>query len=207
VYNGRSAAFNAALWSVLDELEAGNPVLEFHRLDVAGLFGQALQSPGAFGLTNVTSAAAPGLQPGASSYNTNQIAANPDEYLFWDDLHPTAAVHAILAERALSLLLMLPGDYNGDHEVNAADYTVWRNSLGATGAGLAADGDGDRRITLLDYDVWKAHYGESDLDGLSTFSSIDVPEPRAWGLLALGILVFAMCGRRSQNQVRSRTVF
>ena len=24
--------------------------------------------------------------------------ANPDEYLFWDDVHPTAAAHAILGD-------------------------------------------------------------------------------------------------------------
>ena len=38
----------------------------------------------------------------------------------------------------------LPGDYNVDGTVDAADFTVWRDSFGASGRRqLAADGDGD----------------------------------------------------------------
>jgi Dockerin type I domain/Planctomycete extracellular len=55
----------------------------------------------------------------------------------------------------------LLGDYNEDHTVNAADYTVWRNSLGQTGVTpfSGADGDGDGQITQADYSVWKNHFG------------------------------------------------
>jgi CSLREA domain-containing protein len=56
----------------------------------------------------------------------------------------------------------LPGDYNLDQTVNAADYTVWRNTLGASVAQFAgADGDGDGMVGPDDYGVWKAHFGES----------------------------------------------
>jgi hypothetical protein len=55
----------------------------------------------------------------------------------------------------------LPGDYNRDRHVNAADYTVWRNSFGASVAKYSgADGDGDGIIDRGDYDVWKSHYGQ-----------------------------------------------
>ena len=39
----------------------------------------------------------------------------------------------------------LPGDYNLDHSVDAADYVLWRKTLGTTGvpAYSGADGDGD----------------------------------------------------------------
>jgi hypothetical protein len=36
----------------------------------------------------------------------------------------------------------LAGDFNGDDVVDAADYSVWRDSFGQAGAGLAADGSG-----------------------------------------------------------------
>ena len=33
-----------------------------------------------------------------------------------------------------------------DGTVNTADYTMWRDSLGESGSGLAADGNGDGKI-------------------------------------------------------------
>ena len=54
-----------------------------------------------------------------------------------------------------------PGDYNANGTVDAADYTVSRNSLGQSGAGLPADGDGDQQIDDEDFGVWKANFGES----------------------------------------------
>jgi hypothetical protein len=52
----------------------------------------------------------------------------------------------------------LPGDYNGDGAVAAADYTVWRNTSGST-SDLRADGNGDGMVDALDYAVWKSNFG------------------------------------------------
>lgn len=58
---------------------------------------------------------------------------------------------------------VLPGDYNRNGVVNAADYVVWRKTLGMSVASpfLGADGDGNKSINPGDYDVWRAHFGES----------------------------------------------
>lgn len=103
-YNARTEQFNAAMDAKLLNLSDDAAGLAFFRLDVASLFADAIANPAKFGLTNVTAAAAPGLAPGASSYNTSLIAPNASQYLFWDDLHPTATVHSILATRALALV-------------------------------------------------------------------------------------------------------
>ena len=70
---------------------------------------------------------------------------------------------ATLADGGLGLQLALPfllGDYDRNGAVDAADYVVWRDSLGtAVAAGTAADGDGDGQITQADYGVWKQHFG------------------------------------------------
>ena len=57
----------------------------------------------------------------------------------------------------------LLGDYNDDGTVNAADYAVWRDGLGAEGGFVQAD-----------YDVWVANFG--DTEELES-SSAAVPEP------------------------------
>lgn len=53
------------------------------------------------------------------------------------------------------------GDYNKNAFVDAADYTVWRDTFGATGSpnNLRADGDKNGIVDQLDYDYWKARFG------------------------------------------------
>jgi hypothetical protein len=55
----------------------------------------------------------------------------------------------------------LPGDYSGDFVVDAADYTSWRNSLGAiVDSFYGADGNGDGVIDAADYRLWKRQFGK-----------------------------------------------
>jgi hypothetical protein len=73
----------------------------------------------------------------------------------------------------------LLGDFNHDGTVGAADYTLWRNSLGQTGLAsfTAADANGDGRVTAADYNIWKSHFGESlpGFNGDSGGASLAVP--------------------------------
>jgi hypothetical protein len=103
-----------------------------------------------------------------------------------------------LYDLALSLAALGNADYNGDGVVNAADYTVWRNSLGetvslATGAdGSGPDGFPDGIVDAFDYTYWKARYGDSAGSGTGASDSESVPEPGALILAALGaIVIFA----------------
>jgi hypothetical protein len=77
----------------------------------------------------------------------------------------------------------LIGDYNGNGVVDAADYTVWRDTLGQLGMGLAADGNGNNQIDAGDYSVWKSHFGNSVGGGSLAIAS--VPEPATLALLIL----------------------
>jgi hypothetical protein len=57
-------------------------------------------------------------------------------------------------------VLRSPGDYNDDGLIDAADYTVWRNTLGnAVPNGTGADGNANGTIDEGDYGNWKANYG------------------------------------------------
>ena len=84
-----------------------------------------------------------------------------------------------------AVVSMLGGDYNGDGMVNAADYTVWRDTLGATGTGLAADGDGSGTIDQGDYDIWKDNFGAIIGGGSGSASAplASVPEPATLPML------------------------
>ena len=79
-----------------------------------------------------------------------------------------------------NLTLPHPGDYNGDNHVDAADYVVWRKTLGSIGFFLPADGHPDNEINSLDFDVWRAHFGETAGGGAGyTRASSRPPCPRA----------------------------
>jgi hypothetical protein len=83
------------------------------------------------------------------------------------------------------------GDYNDNGIVDAADYTVWRDTLGQSvgiNLGSGADGDGDGTIGLGDYDVWKEHFGEVAGAGSGSLAAV-VPEPAAASLLIAGLLL------------------
>jgi hypothetical protein len=81
----------------------------------------------------------------------------------------------------------LPGDYNGDGNVDAADYVVWRKTLGQTGAGLAADGNGDNQVGSDDYDLWRANFGAPIGSGSVSSEQVAVPEPTTFTLVLFAI--------------------
>jgi hypothetical protein len=56
----------------------------------------------------------------------------------------------------------LPGDYNENQVVDAADYVVWRKTLGAQVSRYeGADGNGNNSIDADDFNVWWANFGRS----------------------------------------------
>jgi hypothetical protein len=72
-----------------------------------------------------------------------------------------------LAPRGEPRVLRGPGDYNENGIVDAADYTLWRNTLGTSVAnGTGADGNANGTIDQGDYDNWKANFGrDTDISG------------------------------------------
>ncbi len=49
----------------------------------------------------------------------------------------------------------LNADYDSDLDVDLADYNVFKSTYGSVGVGLAADGNGDGVVDAADYTVWR----------------------------------------------------
>jgi hypothetical protein len=107
---------------------------------------------------------------------------------------------------AVTVVQKTPGDYNGNGIVDAADYTVWRDSIGNTGFAPApdADGNGDGVVDNDDYGVWLTNFGTvADFGGGSGGGgAAGVPEPGAAMLLFAAGLVGAV--GRSYSRICDR---
>lgn len=91
--------------------------------------------------------------------------------------------------------LVLVGDYNLDGLVDAADYTVWRDSKGDMGAGLPADGNGDGTVDDGDRTLWANNYGAVAM-APSMATSAAIPEPTAVLLAGVALAAVATARRR-----------
>ncbi len=85
-----------------------------------------------------------------------------------------------------------PGDFNDDGKVDAADYVMWRRTVGSTvSRGYFADGDGDGTIGDGDYNVWRAKFGTTYAAGSgASVLSTAVPEPTTIVLLLVSLVAF-----------------
>jgi outer membrane protein assembly factor BamB len=90
----------------------------------------------------------------------------------------------------------LPGDFNNNGTVDAADYIVWRNGLGTA-------------YTHTDYAAWRANFGRSAAGaataGLPSSLNPAVPEPAAtvsMAIAAVGLLVVPRCRSLARQRYR-----
>ncbi|MET0074879.1 MAG: SGNH/GDSL hydrolase family protein [Candidatus Thiodiazotropha lotti] len=86
-----SAKFNSELAGLLDVLEQSSPGLKIIRIDFAGSTRQIADDPEALKISNVEDACVmPDQQPSSCK--------QPNRYLFWDGIHPTAKAHRIIGK-------------------------------------------------------------------------------------------------------------
>lgn len=90
--------WNAALFGNLPGL--GLPQLV--TIDTAQILRDVVANPEAFGLFNVTDAC---LAVGCNTQTLDPLL-DPDGFLFWDDVHPTRATHALLGDIVYEAVLI-----------------------------------------------------------------------------------------------------
>ncbi|HEY1067931.1 MAG TPA: PEP-CTERM sorting domain-containing protein [Pirellulales bacterium] len=80
-------------------------------------------------------------------------------------------------------------DFDGDLDVDGADFLIWQRHFGTTGE-LGGDANDDSIVNGLDLDAWKVQYGGG---GAGSVTGAAVPEPSSL-LLAAGV-AGAVAGR------------
>ncbi len=85
---------------------------------------------------------------------------------------------------APSTIASLPGDYNNDGRVDAADYTVWRDG-------------GSPDSTQAGYDTWASNYGAVASPAAAAPGAASIPEPSGLGVAALAAVIASSLRRRT----------
>jgi len=103
-----SVTFNATLAFLLDQ-QSSLPGMNLVQFDTFSFINTVVASPATLGFTNVTTPCfqdpVPGTQLGLVPGVT---CADPDQYLYWDEVHPTAAAHRQLGQAFVAAVAPVP---------------------------------------------------------------------------------------------------
>lgn len=105
------AAYNQALEMALNHLaQAGIPTL---RLDSFAALDQMANDPAAYGFTDVT-----------TPWLYSDYSLSPNQFLFWDPVHPTTGAHEVLARAAVQQLMDAFSPRNGQGNPDASTHAL-----------------------------------------------------------------------------------
>jgi hypothetical protein len=86
----------------------------------------------------------------------------------------------------------IPGDYNFDGSVDAADYVLWRKDPASYGGPYG-------------YNTWRSHFGQTAGSGSGSVAGSAVPEPASLSILLTAAGLVLLLQRNNHRRVWSRT--
>ena len=101
--------FNAQLAVTLDAFEASHAGVHLIRFDTFAAFEGIVANAASYGLSNLTDRCYTGDDLGFTGGGT--VCANPEQYLFWDGIHPTTTAHQILGAEMLATVVPEPASW------------------------------------------------------------------------------------------------
>jgi probable HAF family extracellular repeat protein len=112
--------------------------------------------------------------------SANDISAD-GQFIVGSGTNPNGNSEAWLAR--LDSAPALPGDFNNDGTVDAADYVIWRTTDG----------------TQAGHDVWRAHFGQAAVGGISAGVIAAVPEPIALTMFVVAMIAYSCANSRRRH--------
>ena len=94
--DGLASAYNGGLALLVQGLNATLPGIDVRIVDIYAKLNDVVANPDNYGFTNATTAC---ITPHVPPFACNK----PDTYAFWDGIHPTKALHVILAQEAIAV--------------------------------------------------------------------------------------------------------
>ena len=88
----------------------------------------------------------------------------------------------------------VPGDYNSNGKVDAADYVVWRDHSGGFQLTNEVAGVTPGQVTAEDYTAWRNRFGNTSGSG-STLGGTSIPEPSTFVYLVAAAAGLTCSGR------------
>ncbi|MBW4568851.1 MAG: SGNH/GDSL hydrolase family protein [Tolypothrix carrinoi HA7290-LM1] len=95
--NQLTQAHNRQLASAISSLRTSNPDLNIYSVDINTLFNTIRATPAKFGFKDVTNACVTG-----NFQQVTNICDKPDDFLFFDSVHPSSRTHNLIAKAALA---------------------------------------------------------------------------------------------------------
>lgn len=154
----------------------------------------------------------------SGTFSTGNIPAFVNDTMFAGKVFTSVAADANAEGGQSSPILMNPSnmvirtnqlefpDFNDNGIVDAADYTLWRDTLGdMVPIGTGADADRSGVVDQADYDLWKDNFGQPTPAAFvaAVASANAVPEPASAAMLGL---LGCLLGGFSRRNRRSRMV-
>jgi hypothetical protein len=149
---------------------------------------------------------------GESFLTGNSSLANNTEISIGTAFNPSGTRDLVFRYGQLTSTVQVPGDYNTNGAIDAADYVLWRENLNQN-VTLPNDDSTPGMVTQADYDVWRANFGRSGgpagpstlttgfiryvAGGAGLGSASAVPEPATVFFVGMGLGAFVL-GARSR---------
>ncbi|KAJ3157939.1 hypothetical protein HDU89_000318 [Geranomyces variabilis] len=144
-----TATHNSILSKQIADIQQNDTAIQISTVDLVKLIQDVQSSTNSSGFRNFTAPCLT-LKPDANVNSTDQsrdinnlnICSNPDEYLYWDFIHPTTHAHKLVGDAAFEALSAPRALVGGSNAVNGTNST---SGAGGNSTNSTTGGDGKQK--------------------------------------------------------------